>query len=185
MKFYLIIFFVLTLLGCGVLPKGISYFGEQRIFSKQYISYPTNRREAQGREPGWELGFAFIPHRDGRISGVWLKNPTLGTVPVSIWDADVNQLIKTFQFTIADTISCNHFTVPQPILLKAEKKYCITTNIIKYYYQPLTFSTLPIQYNNCTLVASVYEETYYQRYPKYEINNVVHGLIDVDLDWKQ
>jgi hypothetical protein len=186
MKFYINIFFVITFVSCGVLPKGgVSYFGEEKVFSKQLKSYPTTKRVAQGREPGWELGIAFIPHKEGRIKGVWLKNPTLGAVPVSIWDADTKQLIKTLQFTINDTLSYNHFILSDPILLQAEKKYCITVNVTKYYYYTLQFSTLPIQLNNCSLVNSVYEETYYQRYPQYEINNVVHGLIDVDLDWKQ
>jgi hypothetical protein len=184
MKFYLKIFFVATVFGCGVLPKGISYFGEEKIFLKQFKSYPINKREAQGREPGWELGIAFAPHKAGRLSGLWLKNPTRGNVPVSIWDGDTKQLIQTFQFTISDTVNYNHFVLQQPVVLVAEKKYCITANVTKYYYVTLPFTTMPVQLTDCTLLGSVYEETYYPRYPQFEINNVVHGLIDADIDWK-
>ncbi len=182
------IFFFLSILiftSCGVLHNGVSYTGEEKVFSKQFKSYTLNKREAQGREPGWELGISFIPHKEGRISGIWLKNPTKGTVPVSIWDADTKQLIQTFQFTISDTLNYNHYTLAQPILLTTQKKYCITTNVTKYYYHTLPFTTLPLQFNNCTLVSSVYEETYYQRYPQFEINNVIHGLIDLDIDFKK
>jgi hypothetical protein len=186
MKIYVTIFSIVVLFSCGVLPKGgVSYFGEERIFSKQLKSYTTYKREAQGREPGWELGFAFIPQKDGRISGVWLKNPTVGNIPVSVWDADSKQIIQTLQFTNSDTVNYNHFILTTPIPILANKKYCITANVTKYYYHTLPFATLPLQVNNCSMVSSVYEETYYQRFPQFEINNVVHGLIDLDLDWKQ
>ncbi|MBL0147053.1 MAG: DUF4082 domain-containing protein [Chitinophagaceae bacterium] len=186
MKIYITLFSIIVLFSCTVLPKGgVSYFGEEKNFSKQLKSYTTYKREAQGREPGWELGFAFIPHKDGRISGIWLKNPTNGNIPVSIWDADTKQIIQTLQFNNSDTLNYNHFVLTQPITLIAQKKYCITVNVTKYYYHSLPFTSLPIQANNCTMVSSVYEETYYQRFPQYEINNVIHGLIDVDLDFKQ
>ncbi|MBP6430798.1 MAG: DUF4082 domain-containing protein [Ferruginibacter sp.] len=185
MKFYSIILFVCAFSSCNILPKGISYIGTEKFFFKSYKNYPVLQREAQGREPGWELGFAFTPHKEGRISGIWIKNPTKATLPVTIWDADTKQVIQTFQFTIADSINNNHFVLTEPIMLVAQKKYCITINVTKYYYYNLPFETLPLQLNSCTLNNSVYEETYYQRYPQFEINNVVHGLIDVDLDWKQ
>jgi Domain of unknown function (DUF4082) len=184
MKIYIALLLLLALLSCGTLPKGVSYFGEEKIFSKQFKSYTTFKREAQGREPGWELGFSFMANKEGRITGLWLKNPTAGRVPVSIWDAETKQLIQTFQFTINDTINYNHFILPQPILLTAQKKYCITANVTKYYYHTLPFTAMPFQFNNCILLSSVYEETYYQRYPQYEINNVVHGLLDIDVDFK-
>lgn len=186
MKFIAIAMLVFVIAGCSnLLTNGVSYSGEDRVFSKQFRSFETYTRTAQGREPGWELGFAFIPHKDGRITGVWLKNPTRGMVPVSIWDAETKALIITMQFNIADTIGYNHFVLNQPFLLEAEKKYCITVNVTSYYYHTLPFTSLPMQYNNCSLVSSVFEEAYYPRYPQNEINNVIHGLIDLDLGWKQ
>ncbi len=186
MKIHITLICLLVFFSCGILPKGgVSYFGEEKIFSKQFKSYTTYKREAQGREPGWELGFSFIPQKDGRISGFWLKNPTTGNIPLSIWDADTKQLIQTFQFNNSDTLIYNHFVLSTHVPIIAQKKYCITINVTKYYYHTLPFTILPTQANNCTLVSSVYEETYYQRYPQFEINNVVHGLIDVDLEWKQ
>ena len=185
MKNYSVIFILLIISGCGVLKNGISYVGEEKVFSKSWRGNTTYTRVAQGREPGWEMGFSFITNKEARIKGVWIKNPTAGSIPISIWDADTKQLLHTFQFTVGDTVNYNHFVLQQPVPLAANKKYCISINVTKYYYQTLPFTTLPMQVNNCTLVSSVYEETYYQRYPQYEINNVVHGLIDVDLDWKQ
>jgi hypothetical protein len=185
MKNYSAAFFLLIISGCAVLQKGVSYFGEEKIFSKYFKTFTTYKREAQGREPGWELGIAFIPHKDGRISGVWLKNPTTGNVPVSIWDADTKQLIQTIQCTVTDTIYYNHYSLQQPLQITAGKKYCITANVTRYYYHILPYNNLPLQFTNCTLVSSVYEETYSPRYPQYELNNIVHGLLDIDLDWKQ
>jgi hypothetical protein len=184
MKYILLLFLCIHFCQCGVLHNGFSYFGEEKIFSKQFKFYPLNSRSVYGREPGWELGFAFKPHKEGRLKGLWLKNPTIGKVPVSIWDADTKQLIKTLECNNIDTINYNHFLIPQPLLLIAEKKYCITANVIKYYYQSLPFTPLPLECNNCTLLSSVYEETYYQRFPQFEIHNIIHGLLDVDIDWK-
>ncbi len=185
MRNYSAAFFLLIISGCAVLQNGVSYWGEDKVFSKSWRGNATYIRAAQGREPGWELGIAFIPHKDGRISGVWLKNPTAGTVPVSIWDADTRQLIQTIQCTIADTVNYNHFFLQQHLQISAGKKYCITVNVTRYYYHTLPYNNLPLQLTNCTLVSSVYEETYYPRFPQNEINNVVHGLVDIDLEVKQ
>lgn len=185
MKYVLFILSIVCLFACGVLQNGVSYSGEEKAFSKSWRGNATYTRVAQGREPGWEIGFSFITAKEARIKGVWIKNPTAGAVPVSIWDAITKQLLHTFYFTVADTVNYNHFMLHQPVPLTANKKYCITINVTKYYYHNLQFTTLPMQANNCTLLSSVYEETYYQRYPQYEINNVLHGLIDVDIDWKK
>ena len=174
-----------VLAGCGVLQNGVSYTGEEKVFSKNLTGTSTKKREAAGREPGWELGFAFSTTKDARLKGVWIKNPTRGNIPVSVWDADSKQFIQSFQFNVSDTLNYNHFILQQPLPLIANKKYCITINVTRYYYQSLVFSRLPLQANNCTMISSVYEETYYPRYPQFEITDVVHGLIDIDLDFKQ
>jgi hypothetical protein len=82
-----------VLTGCSVLQNGISYAGEEKVFSKSLKGASTKKREAVGREPGWELGFSFTTAKEARLKGVWIKNPTKGNVPVSVWDADSNQLI--------------------------------------------------------------------------------------------
>jgi len=185
MKYYFLIALLFALSSCGVLQNGISYAGEEKIFSKSWRGNTTSKRGASGREPGWELGFSFMCTRESRLKGVWIKNPSRGNVPVSMWDADSKQLVHSFQFNISDTLNYNHIVLQQPVALMANKKYCISINVTSYYYQPLTFSNLPIQANNCTMLSSVYEETHYQRYPQFELNNIVHGLIDIDLDFKQ
>ena len=93
---------------CGVLPKGISYFGEDRVFGKSYNkTFKTLRRDAENWQPAWELGIAIQPHKDGRIKGVRIKNPTFGNVRLSVWDADTRQLLKTINVNINDTINYN------------------------------------------------------------------------------
>lgn len=185
MKLLSTLFILLIACGCGVLQNGVSYSGEEKVFSKSWRGNATNIRVAQGREPGWEMGFSFITNKEARLKGIWIKNPTAGALPVNIWDANTKQLLHSFRFTMGDTVNYNHFILQQPVPLAANKKYCITINVTKYYYHNLPFTVLPMQVNNCTLLSSVYEETYYQRYPQYEINNIVHGLIDMDLDFKQ
>lgn len=181
---YCLLLFILAFLGCGVLQNGVSWSGEEKIFSKSWKEGKPLKRVAYGREPGWELGFSFISTRESRLKGVWIQNPVKGNIPVSIWDAETEQLLHSFSFRITDTIQYNHFVLQQPLPLMANKKYCISINVTGYYYQPLVFSKFPIQANNCSMVSSVYEETHYQRYPQYELNNLVHGLIDIDLDFK-
>jgi len=185
MKYCFLISLLVSLTSCGVLQNGVSYTGEEKVFSKNFKGASTKKREAVGREPGWELGFSFATAKEARLKGVWIKNPTRGNIPVSVWDTDSKQLIQSFQFNVNDTLNYNHFILQQPVPLMANKKYCISINVTSYYYQPLVFSSLPIQSNNCTMISSVYEETHYQRYPQFELNNVVHGLIDIDLDFKQ
>ncbi len=185
MKYCFLILSLALVAGCSVLQNGDSYTGEEKVFSKNFTGASTKKREAVGREPGWELGFSFITAKDARLKGVWIKNPTRANIPVSVWEADNKQLIQSFQFNVNDTLNYNHFILQQPLLLIANKKYCITINVTRYYYQPLVFSRLPLQANNCTIISSVCEETYYPRYPQFEITDVVHGLIDIDLDFKQ
>lgn len=57
MRFLLHIFIVAVFCSCGVLPKGVSYFGEEKIFSKQFESYPLSEQEVQTIEEG----FHFAP----------------------------------------------------------------------------------------------------------------------------
>ncbi|RYD74836.1 MAG: hypothetical protein EOP53_17530, partial [Sphingobacteriales bacterium] len=85
---YCLLFFAFVFSGCGVLQNGVSYAGVEKVFSKNWKQNVTNKREAYGREPGWELGFSFIASKEARLKGVWIKNPKSGNVPVSVWDAD-------------------------------------------------------------------------------------------------
>jgi len=171
------------LVGCGVLPKGISYVGEERVFGKLFNrTFITLRRDAENWEPAWELGIAIQPQKDGRIKGIRLKNPTAGSVRLSVWDAETRQLIKTINANISDTVNYNFNFCEVPIL--ANKIYCISINVRKYYYYNLPFNPLPLQASDIRLLYSVYEETPYQRFPQNNVPSVLHGLIDLDVDFK-
>ena len=169
--------------GCGVLNNGITYFGEERVFGKSFNrTYTTLRRDAQSWEPAWELGIAVKPQKDGRIKAIRIKNPTTGPVRLSIWDADTRQLMQTINATISDTLNYN-FNYCE-IQIRANKTYCISINVRKYYYYTLPFNPLPLNANNISLLYSVYEETPYQRFPQNNVASVYHGLIDLDVDFK-
>ncbi len=184
MKYFLPLIIIL-ISSCGILQNGISYSGQDKLFSKNWQGSPTYIRVAYGREPGWELGFSFKINTAARLKGVWIKNPTLGNVPVTIWDVDSKTIVHSFQFNMSDTLNYNHFVLQQPIPLMLDKKYCLTINVAKYYYHLLPVTSFPIEINKVTFLNSVYEEAHYQRYPQNEVNNVVHGLLDVDIDFKQ
>jgi hypothetical protein len=178
---YLVI--ILSLVSCGVLPKGISYFGEERVFGKSFNkTFKTERRDAENWEPAWELGIAVQPHKDGRIKGIRVKNPTAGYVRLSVWDADTRQLIQTMNVNISDTVNYNLNVCEIPII--ANKTYCISINVRKYYYYTLPFNPLPLHSSYISLLYSVYEETPYQRFPQNNVASVYHGLIDLDVDFK-
>ncbi len=180
-RFVIILF--LFFFGCGVLPKGTSYFGEDSIFGKSFNrTFETLRRDAENWAPAWELGIAIQPQKDGRIKGIRLKNPTAGYVRLSVWDADTKQLMQTINAHISDTVNYNFNYCEIPIV--ANKTYCISINVRKYYYYNLPFNPLPLQASNIRLLYSVYEETPYQRFPQNNVPSVYHGLIDLDVDFK-
>ena len=66
----------------------------------------------------------------------------------------------------------------------ANKTYCLTINVREYYYHALIFDKLPLNLAEISLTNSVYSEGIYQRYPAFKIDNVLHGLIDLDFDWE-
>ncbi|MCY7292200.1 MAG: DUF4082 domain-containing protein [Ferruginibacter sp.] len=174
---------ICCLVGCGVLPKGISYVGEERVFGKSFNrTFTTLRRDAENWEPAWELGIAIKPQKDGRIKGIRIKNPTAGYVRLSVWDADTKLIIQTLNANISDTLNYNFIFCEIPIT--ANKTYCISINVRKYYYYNLPFNPLPLNVNNISLLYSVYEETPYQRFPQNNVASVYHGLIDLDVDFK-
>lgn len=181
---YRITFLLLLLsIGCGVLPNGTSYLGEERIFGKSFNStFRTEYREAGPRESAWELGIAIQPHKDGRIKGIRIKNPTLGYVRLSVWDADTRMLIQTMNVNINNTSDYNFVYCQIPIV--ANKTYCISINVLKYYYYILPFNPLPLHHPDVSLLYSVYEETPHQRFPQHNVPSVYHGLIDIDADFK-
>lgn len=178
---YMIIVFCLV--GCGVLNNGISYFGEESVFGKSFNrTFTTLRRDAERWEPAWELGIAVKPQKDGRIQAIRIKNPTAGPIRLSIWDAETRKLMQTINATISDTLNYNFNYCEIPIT--ANKTYCISINVRKYYYYTLPFNPLLLNANNISLLYSVYEETPYQRFPQNNVTSVYHGLIDLDVDFK-
>lgn len=185
MKYSILLLLMFIIKGCGVLQNGVSYAGEDKIFTGKWKEGKPLKRIAHGREPGWELGFSFTTTKDARLKGIWIQNPVKATIPVSVWDAETRQLLHSFSFRITDTLQYNHFVLQQNVPLMANRKYCISMNVTGYYYQPLSFAKFPLRANNCSMISSVYEETHYPRYPQFELNNLVHGLMDMDIDFKQ
>lgn len=181
----LIAFIAITLLsGCSALPKGgTSYSGEDRVFSKSFSFYKTAYRQAQGREPGWELGIAFQCHKEGRIKGLHVKNPTKGIVPVTVWDADTKQIVFQMQANLDGSNAYNRIYLEKPIPVEAGRKYCVSINVTQYYYHVMPLNQLPMDANNITLLSSMYEDSHYTRYPQFEVREVLHGLIDLDMQW--
>lgn len=185
MKNTVIVILAFLLASCSVLPKGgTSYSGEDRVFSKSFSFYKTEYRQAQGREPGWELGIAFQCHKAGRIKGLHIKNPTKGMVPVTVWDADSRQIIFQMQVNLDGSNAYNRIYLEKPIPVEGGRKYCISINVTQYFYHVLPFNQFPLDVNNITLLSSVYEESYYPRYPQFEVREVLHGLIDLDMQWE-
>lgn len=180
----LVLFWVLISisLSCTVLKNGISYAGEEGVFAKHYLQYPTNYRKVEYGEPNLELGIEFRPHKNGRIKGIRIKNPQTGNLRLSLWDADEQKLLNTFTFNNDNPSKYNfgYFQIP----LQANKTYCLTVNVRAYYYHALTFDKLPLTLPEITLTNSVYAEGIYQRYPAFKVDHVIHGLIDLDFDWE-
>ena len=171
-----------TLISCTVLKNGISYNGEQGIFAKHYVQYPAEYRKVEYGEPNFELGIEFRPHKNGRIRGIRFKNPQTGNLRISLWDANEKKLLNTYTYNNSNPSKYNfgYFQIP----LQANKTYCLTINVREYYYHILTFDKLPLILPEITLTRSVYSEGIYQRYPEYMVDNVIHGLIDLDFDWE-
>jgi hypothetical protein len=85
MKNYSVAFFLLIISGCGVLKNGISYSGEEKVFSKNWRGNATNTRVAQGREPGWEMGFSFTTTKEARIKGICRYQTIVAQLSVYGW----------------------------------------------------------------------------------------------------
>ncbi len=170
------------LLSCTILKNGISYFGEDRIFGKSFVQYATDYRKVEYGEPNFELGIEFKPLKNGRIKGIRIKNPQTGNLRLSLWDADQKELINTFTFNNQNPSKYNfgYFQIP----LEANKTYCLTINVREYYYHKLIFDRLPLKLPEIILMNSVYSEGAYQRYPEFRIDNILHGLIDLDFEWE-
>ena len=128
------------------------------------------------------MGIAIQAHKDGRIKGIRIKNPTTGYVRLSVWDADARQLMQTMNVNISDTVNYNLNYCEVPIV--AGKTYGITIYVRKYYYYTLPFNPLPLHSSYISLLYSVYEESPHQRFPQYNVPSVYHGLIDLDVDFK-
>ncbi|NQX40765.1 protein of unknown function [Pedobacter steynii] len=167
---------------CTILKNGISYSGEEGIFAKSVAQYPTQYRLVEYGEPNFELGIEFKSHKNGRIKGIRIKNPQSGNLRLSFWDADEKKLISTYTFNNGNPGKYNfgYFQIP----VKANRTYCLTINVREYYYHVLTFDKLPLNLQEISLTNSVYAEGKYQRYPEFKVDNVIHGLIDLDFEWE-
>jgi len=181
-KIFLVVIISSLFFRCTILKNGISYAGEEGIFAKSFNQYPTEYRIVEEREPNFELGIEFKPHKNGRIRGIRIKNPTTGNLRISLWDADEKKLLNTYTYNNGDPRKYNfgYFQIP----VQANKTYCLTINVRQYYYHILTFDRLPLHLQEISLTNSVYAEGKYQRYPEFKVENVLHGLIDLDFEWE-
>ena len=181
-KLSLLLLIVSLFYNCTILKNGNSYNGEEGIFAKIFNQYPTEYRSVEDGEPNFELGIEFKPHKNGRIRGIRIKNPQTGNLRLSLWDANEQKLLDTYMFNNNNPSKYNfgYFQIP----VKANKTYCLTINVRQYYYHILTFDKLPLNLQEISLTNSVYAEGIYQRYPEFKVDNVLHGLIDLDFEWE-
>lgn len=181
-KVFLLLMICSIFFGCTILKNGISYNGEEGIFAKHFTQYVSEYRKVEDGEPNFELGIEFKPHKSGRIKGIRIKNPQTGNLRISLWDADEKKLLNTYIYNNGDPRKYNfgYFQIP----VQANKTYCLTINVGEYYYHVLTFDRLPLNLQEISLISSVYAEGKYQRYPEFRVDNVLHGLIDLDFEWE-
>ena len=182
MKYFLIIL-TLILNSCGVLQNGVSYVGEERVFEEYFDnSFQILRRDAEYWQPSWELGIAVQPHKDGRIKGIRIKNPTVGNIRLSVWDAEKRTVIQSFNVRNTDAFNENFIFCEIPI--SAEKIYYFTINVRQYYYYELPYRPFILINPDISFLYSVFEATPYQKFPQNNISDIYHGLIDLDVDFK-
>ena len=97
--------------------------------------------------------------------------------------ANTKQILQQFNGTLNGTENFQSIFMHQAVPLQAGKSYCITINVVQYFYQPLPFHPFPLRGEKVELLGSVVEESYYPRFPQQMLQDVYHGLIDVDLQW--
>lgn len=190
---FLLLLFLSQLMGCVVIPSTSNsggtdgwQWGEEQIFSKNWKNKKLLIRERQNREPGWELGIAFSPKIDGRITAFRIKNPTIGQVPITLWDADTQQIIYSTSFNNNLNQDFFRYLLSNPILVNANKKYYLTINVEKYFYfqDNIFLNGIVIENTHFNFLGSVFKETQYQQFPTHFTNDVIHGLVDIDAQWK-
>lgn len=192
MKFFHLLLCIIFFQACVVVPKTADsgnptgwQYGENFIFSKNWKNKELLFRERQGREPGWELGIAFIPKIDGRISAIHIRNPTIGNVPITLWDGETMQPVFTLNASLSGVKTFQRVNLPESVFVKGGRKYCITINVEKYYYHLNVIESgwilEPVHFQ---FLGSVYEETHIPRFPIHITQDVIHGIIDFDAQWK-
>lgn len=174
---------LILLAGCGSLKNsGNTYLGENKYFGKQYRYYKTHKQIVEEGEPNLELGISIMPHIEGMIRGIRIKTPQQGYTIIRIWDAISKDIIQELPISITDT--ANYTLVRTEVPMYAGKPLCITYNTRSYYYHSLQLDPLPYRRDAVSLLASVYAEGKFPRFPEATVADVYHGLIDIDVDWK-
>ena len=175
----LILFCSLFLVQCISVGPGVSSAGIDNYFERSL--YGTGLPLRYAETGPWELGLTFVAHKDGIIKAINIKNPDLGTKRVSIWDTNTRTLITSFEFR---TESDKEFQ-KNLINFKIEKgkTYTISFNAKNYYYHEPIFKKLPISDDNLTLLSTNFTPGTWQQFPDKQIDNIIHGLIDIDFQW--
>jgi hypothetical protein len=162
------------------MQKGTSSFSIEKVFETSVygMGFPL---EMAHSEP-CEMGISFVVHRESKIIGIRIQNPELGEKRVSLWDAETQTLSANYTFNITDNKNYNYFHIEIP--LQRERVYTLSMNCSDYYYHKLPYDQLPLHNENITLLHSVFAQGSWQQYPINQENSLVHGLIDIDLQYK-
>ena len=173
------IFTLLLLVQCTAIGTGISYSSTENYFENAL--YGSGLPEKYAETGPWEMGLTFVSHKNGMIKSINIKNPELGNKRVSIWDTNNRVLITSFEFrTESDKDFQKKF-----INFKVEKgrTYTISMNATRYFYHELYYRKLPMSDDNLTLLSTNFTRGTWQQFPEQQIDNIIHGLIDIDFEW--
>ncbi len=179
----IILIIIASLFQCSctsIMQNSTSSFSIEKTFETSVYGMGLPLQIAQSGP--WELGVSFVVHREAKIIGIRIKNPELGQKRVSLWDAIEHRLLATYTFNITDSQNYNLFLIEMP--LQKGKTYSLTMNCVEYYYHNLPFDRLPLHNENITLLQAVYGQGSWQDYPRNIEKSVVHGLIDIDVQYK-
>ena len=175
-----VILTLLLLVQCNAIGPGISYSSTENYFENALDG--TGLPLKYSTTGPWELGLTFVAHKNGVIKSINIKNPELGNKRVSIWDTNNRVLITSFEYRT----DSDKFYQKNLLNFKVEKgrTYTISFNATKYYYYELFFKKLPMSDDNLTLLSTNFTPGTWQQLPDKQIDNIIHGLIDIDFEWE-
>lgn len=164
---------------CTFINSGVSYSGVENYFETSL--YGKGHILKYAETGPWELGITFVAHKNGTIKAINIKNPELGKKRISIWDTTNRTLLATYEFNHND----DKTYLKNLISFKVDqgRTYTISMNSTQYFYHELNFRRLPISDDNITLLSTNFYQGTWQQFPDKQIDNIIHGLIDIDFQW--